>query len=251
MPKEQAKPPREVVLINRIEGHRPDLLTRIEQFAKILSLIGIPVVVGAAGWVIQSRLAQQSVSQQYVQIAIAVLTKPKGDVDAEIRDWAARLLNDNSPTKMTAATIAQLKSGEITLPGALGFAEIPNRKQATAKAADGSLRAQGQGDGSIVVSDDSIIRWTLRPDGPLTEIDGLQFSPDNKRLCSFGGGVITVWSLTTGKAIAHANEPLPVNQFIFSPSGDKVTALIVDGHKTEITLQDERQFQMAPSPEPR
>lgn len=64
----------------------------------------------------QRSISEQSLQKEYVSIAISILTKPDGEIDARLRTWAVDLLNAKSPVKLDAATAEILKSGEVILP---------------------------------------------------------------------------------------------------------------------------------------
>ena len=83
------------------------------------------------GWNIQKTITQQSVSKDYVQIAVSILTQPKSNnPDQElIRYWAVDLLNENSPVNNDVA-IAKLKTGEVTLLGSCNQPPPSNPKGA-------------------------------------------------------------------------------------------------------------------------
>lgn len=61
--------------------------------AKILSLIAIPVVLAVVGWLVQDKLATRTVSKDYVQLAVSILSQPKqSEMDPALRNWAVELL---------------------------------------------------------------------------------------------------------------------------------------------------------------
>ena len=70
---------------------------KAETIARIISAVTIPIVVGIIGSKIQSSIASKAVSQEYVSLAISILTLPEDNVDPNIRDWAVDLVNENSP----------------------------------------------------------------------------------------------------------------------------------------------------------
>jgi hypothetical protein len=106
--------PREIMLITRSESHSSGLGDKIEQIAKVTSLIAVPVVLGIVGWFIQERLASRNVSQEYVKTALSLLTaSDQSKVEGPLREWAVDLLNENSPTKFSPRVTEQLKSGEL------------------------------------------------------------------------------------------------------------------------------------------
>jgi hypothetical protein len=99
-------------------------LDTAERFSRTLSIAAIPVVVAVGGWLIQRQLQDQTIRRDYVQLAVSILQSPDpSKVPPEIREWAVDLLNENSPTKLNAQAIANLKSGKVTLSG---FSFIPS-----------------------------------------------------------------------------------------------------------------------------
>jgi hypothetical protein len=96
------------------------LLNVLESWAKILSLIAIPVVVAIFGARIQADVAarntDRTLNRDFVQLAVGILTQPKDKTDGEIRTWAVSLLNANSTVQLTEATSNQLAAGTISLP---------------------------------------------------------------------------------------------------------------------------------------
>jgi murein L,D-transpeptidase YcbB/YkuD len=100
-----------------MNAHRKpgDLWDFAERITRILSLLAIPVVIAIVGALIQSSLARRTVSQQYVQVAVSILTS-KEKLDPSLRSWAVDLLNDNSPTHLSQTVKLKLKEGSVTLP---------------------------------------------------------------------------------------------------------------------------------------
>lgn len=93
-------------------------LDNAEKISRMLSIAAIPVVLGVGGWWIQRQLQDQTIRRDYVQLSVSILQNPDpSKVPPEIRDWAVDLLNENSPTKLNAQAIQNLKSGAITLAG--------------------------------------------------------------------------------------------------------------------------------------
>lgn len=99
-------------------------LDTAERFSRTLSIAAIPVVVAVGGWLIQRQLQDQTIRRDYVQLAVSILQSPDpSKVPPEIREWAVDLLDENSPTKLNAQAIANLKSGKATLSG---FSFVPS-----------------------------------------------------------------------------------------------------------------------------
>lgn len=93
-------------------------LDTAERISRMLSIAAIPVVIAIGGWLIQRQLQDQSIRRDYVQLAVSILQNPDpSKVPPEIRDWAVELLNENSPTKLNAEAVSNLKSGKATLSG--------------------------------------------------------------------------------------------------------------------------------------
>jgi hypothetical protein len=57
----------------------------VERITRILSLIAIPVAIAVVGALIQNSIAKRSVSQQYVQVAVSILTS-KEKLDPNLRN---------------------------------------------------------------------------------------------------------------------------------------------------------------------
>jgi hypothetical protein len=95
------------------------------KMAQTFSYVAVPLVVAIGGWLLQRLLQRQSISRDYVQLAITILSSSEPSrVPPEIRSWAVDLLNQNSPIKLDARTIECLKSGDIALSG---FQFVPSR----------------------------------------------------------------------------------------------------------------------------
>ena len=92
------------------------LWDRIELIARIASLVAIPVVLAIGGWVISSSLAERTVSQEYVKLAVTILREPNEKTEPHFRSWAAELLNLYSPVKFDAETLSALREGRTLLP---------------------------------------------------------------------------------------------------------------------------------------
>jgi hypothetical protein len=114
---EESPKRREIYLITKSEDKGEDKWSTVERISKVLSIAAIPIVLAMVGWIIQARLQDQTVSRDYVQLAVSILRDPdKEKVPLELRDWAVDLLNENSPTKFSPEVTKKLKSGETTLP---------------------------------------------------------------------------------------------------------------------------------------
>jgi len=107
---------REIIVVNRTEGGSPSGWDYLERVAKLLSLVAIPIVLGFGGWWIQNALSQRTVSKDYVELAVSILSKSEGEIDADLRVWAVDLLNENSPVPFKPDIAEKLSKGEVSLP---------------------------------------------------------------------------------------------------------------------------------------
>ncbi|MEQ3726057.1 MAG: hypothetical protein ABNH38_01415 [Tateyamaria sp.] len=107
---------REIVLINKNEGGPPSLLDKIEKVAKIVSVVALPLVVGIGGWWIQDALSRRDTDQDYVELAISILSKPQDETQTDLREWAASLLAETSPIEIPESLRERLGGGEVQLP---------------------------------------------------------------------------------------------------------------------------------------
>src|SRR5260221_9817050 len=110
VPLNPAKPPRGM----------KDAWEVLESISKIIAALGIPVVLGVGGWIIQGTVSQQTVSKDYVLLATDILkTKREAGEDGGLRKWAVDLLNRTSPVPLDEATAQQLIKGTITIPSSI------------------------------------------------------------------------------------------------------------------------------------
>jgi hypothetical protein len=100
---DETKSRREIVLITKNESPRRDAWSTFERISKVISIAAIPVVLAAGGWLIQRQLQNQTVSRDYVQLAISILEEPdQQKVPQELREYAVQLLQTNSPIAITS-----------------------------------------------------------------------------------------------------------------------------------------------------
>jgi hypothetical protein len=96
------------------------VLERLESISRIVSAVAIPTVIGIGTWVIQVTLSSQSVSKDYVSLAISILEKDsKSGSEDGLKSWAVDLLNKTSPVPLDPDTAQKLRSGELIFNGPL------------------------------------------------------------------------------------------------------------------------------------
>jgi hypothetical protein len=89
-------------------------------------------------------LTRATVSRDYVQLAVTVLTADKIKTPQELRAWAVDLLNENSPVKFSKEVADRLKGGEIEFPRLAAMLSTANAG-GTAVSPDAKLVAVAQG----------------------------------------------------------------------------------------------------------
>lgn len=90
-------------------------IDKLEQISRIFSMLVIPVVLTVIGWRVQTSLTKSSVNQEYVKLAVSILSSPRSkDVDI-LRPWAVELFKLYAPVSLTKEQYNKLKSGEIRL----------------------------------------------------------------------------------------------------------------------------------------
>ena len=106
--------PQEIVVIHRAEDRTRGRWDDVEQVAKVLSIVAIPVIVAVVGRRLQDSLSKRTVSQEYVSPAVSILKEKESD--AGLREWAVDLLNSNSPTQFAPEVSQRLREGVLRLP---------------------------------------------------------------------------------------------------------------------------------------
>jgi len=99
-------------------------LQSVEKIVRIIHLVAIPIVVAVIGVIIQNSVAKMETQQEYVKLAIQLLTMPVDQLDPGLRAWAVDVLQKNSPVPLSRELIQRLKSGEIILDKIKSFESI-------------------------------------------------------------------------------------------------------------------------------
>jgi len=179
--------PQEFIVIHRQEEtpSKKSVIDVFEKYARILSLIAIPLVLGIVGYWVQKSLGDKNLNREYVELAVGILTEEEKEIPDEIRTWAVDMLNENSPTKFDKQTIERLKTGEISLQSILkdislngcangGFSISPDGQNLVTGHEDGSIKLWGATTGKL------LINFNIHEDA----VTGLTFSPDGKYILS-------------------------------------------------------------------
>jgi hypothetical protein len=89
-------------------------LDRIERWAKVGSILAIPIIVGFVGWMIQDYVRRGNEDKEYIAIAIHLLEKP--DTKPELRQWAVSLLRQHSDLPLDWAVLNSLSAEHSPFP---------------------------------------------------------------------------------------------------------------------------------------
>lgn len=83
--------------------------------ATVASLLAVPVLIAVGGWWIQRQVSQEGIKQQYVQLAIDILSAaPRAnDESRRLRTWAIGIVDQYAPVKLTPETKDLLENDVI------------------------------------------------------------------------------------------------------------------------------------------
>jgi WD40 repeat protein len=193
-----------------------------ETFSKVISAIAIPIVIAVGGWWIQNSITKQSISKDYVALAISVLEKPKSEIDQGLRDWAVDLLDEYAPSKFPVETISRLKSGSINL-GALTAALSSKASNKIGIAPDGRVAVGGEG-GTIRLFSLKAGTMLVELRGHTAEVTALAFLPDGHLVSGSLDGTVREWPFDSTEPIVMSLGR-PVLALTFSPDGRVVVGL--------------------------
>lgn len=86
-------------------------LERAKNLATIVSAIAIPIVLAIAGYFVQRELSNEGLKKDYVGIAAGILKEDATKQEPELRTWAVKVLDDNSPVPFSKKAKEGLISG--------------------------------------------------------------------------------------------------------------------------------------------
>lgn len=107
-------------------------LARILVVSQIVSILAIPIVLALVGFWVQRSLQDQQIKRDYVNLAVSLLlpkNKEEQEPPRELRKWAAKLLNESSPVKLSEEQLSTIERGGLKLqPGDLIFFKSSGRR---------------------------------------------------------------------------------------------------------------------------
>ena len=102
--------------VSREHGDRN--LERAKNLATIVSALAIPIVLAVAGYFVQRELSNEGLKKDYVGIAAGILKEDSSKQEPDLRSWAVKVLDDNSPVPFSKKAKEGLRTGApIVLPG--------------------------------------------------------------------------------------------------------------------------------------
>jgi len=90
-------------------------LKRIQIYTNIVAAITVPILIAIYGWLIQAKIASQSVQKDYVQMATQILTSHDRKKSDELSIWAVKVLQQYSPIPFPPQLKTALEEGRIAL----------------------------------------------------------------------------------------------------------------------------------------
>lgn len=94
-----------------------DRLERIKSIAAIFSSIAVPIVLTVAGYFIQKQLSSEGIRKDYVGIATAILKERPEGQEPDLRAWAVKILDENSPVPFSKKAKEGLITGSVVVSG--------------------------------------------------------------------------------------------------------------------------------------
>lgn len=92
-------------------------LERAKLLASIFSSIAIPIVLTISGYFIQKQLSSEGIRKDYVGIATSILKDSPEGQEPELRAWAVKVLDENSPVPFSKKAKEGLLAGNVIVSG--------------------------------------------------------------------------------------------------------------------------------------
>jgi len=88
-------------------------LEQWKALASIASSVAVPIVLAVVGYFVQRQLASEGLKKDYVQIAVSILKEDPARQDADLRRWAVRIVDENSPVPLGSAAKRSLENSQL------------------------------------------------------------------------------------------------------------------------------------------
>ncbi len=125
MSEDKAQDELTIRLLTEAKQHKERSISdRVEQLAKIFSLVFIPIALAVLTSTIQSRDKDKSLAQEYVKLSVDVLRSQDTEKWPELRGWAISTINEYAKVKMTYEQYKILKFGGASLPSEAVLAPV-------------------------------------------------------------------------------------------------------------------------------
>lgn len=92
-------------------------LERAKSVASIFSSIAIPIVLTISGYFIQKQLSSEGIRKDYVGIATSILKESPEGQEPDLRAWAVKVLDENSPVPFSKKAKEGLLAGGVIVSG--------------------------------------------------------------------------------------------------------------------------------------
>jgi len=88
-------------------------LKTVQVYANIIGVIAVPILIAFFGWLIQWRLANQSVQRDYLQMAVQILSSKNRKSGDEVSLWAVDILQKYSPVPFSPKLKSDFVEGKV------------------------------------------------------------------------------------------------------------------------------------------
>src|SRR5262245_61430965 len=128
-----------------------DLDTAVK-VAQVAAYVAVPILVGVIGHLINRSIATQNIARDYVGLGLGILRERRSAENANLHDWAVKILQTYSPVPFSPD--AQKELFESRLAPALGrLGQGGERRSDLVVTPDGTRVIAREGDGALRVWD--------------------------------------------------------------------------------------------------
>jgi hypothetical protein len=103
-----------------------ETLSRWQSIASIGASIAIPLILAIFGYLVQNQIASEGLRKDYVQIAISILKENPTAQEKDLRAWAVKVLDENSPIPFSANVKTSLEKGFPLITHRFIFPDAPD-----------------------------------------------------------------------------------------------------------------------------